>query len=54
MRLLRSRTRILIVEDHPSVISAVRRLLSLATDFDVVGQASTATAAVEVARSTTG
>jgi len=50
---MESRTWILIVDDHPVVISGVRRLLAPAPDFEVVGQASTAAAAVAVARSTT-
>jgi DNA-binding NarL/FixJ family response regulator len=43
---------VLLVDDHPIVISGVRRLLALAPDFEVVGQASTARDAVEAAIST--
>lgn len=47
------RTRVLIVDDHPVVISGVRRLLSLAPDFEVVAHAMTAEAAIEAATGTT-
>jgi DNA-binding NarL/FixJ family response regulator len=46
------RARVLLVDDHPVVISGVRRLLASAPDFEVVGQASTARDAVEAAIST--
>jgi two-component system, NarL family, nitrate/nitrite response regulator NarL len=41
--------RVLLVDDHPIVISGVRRLLAEAPDFEVVGQASTAQDAVKAA-----
>jgi len=44
-----TRTRVLLVDDHPIVISGIRRLLAFATDFEVVGQASNARDAVESA-----
>jgi DNA-binding NarL/FixJ family response regulator len=47
-----SRVRVLLVDDHPVVISGVRRLLEAAPEFEVVGQASTACDAVESAIST--
>ena len=47
-----TRTRILLVDDHPVVISGVRRLLASAPDFEVVGQASTARDAVDAATAT--
>jgi len=47
-----TRSRVLLVDDHPIVISGVRRLLAYAPDFEVVGQASTAREAVETTAST--
>jgi DNA-binding NarL/FixJ family response regulator len=47
-----TRTRVLLVDDHPIVISGIRRLLAFAPDFEVVGQASTAQEAVETAIAT--
>jgi DNA-binding NarL/FixJ family response regulator len=47
-----TRTRVLLVDDHPIVISGIRRLLAYAPDFEVVGQASTARDAVETAVAT--
>ena len=47
-----TRTRVLLVDDHPVVISGIRRLLAYAPDFEVVGQASTARDAVETAVAT--
>ncbi len=47
-----TRTRVLLVDDHPIVISGIRRLLAYAPDFEVVGQASTARDAVETALAT--
>ena len=47
-----TRTRVLLVDDHPIVISGIRRLLAYAPDFEVVGQASTARDAVENAIAT--
>jgi DNA-binding NarL/FixJ family response regulator len=47
-----TRTRVLLVDDHPIVISGIRRLLASAPDFEVVGQASTARDAVESAIAT--
>jgi DNA-binding NarL/FixJ family response regulator len=47
-----TRTRVLLVDDHPIVISGIRRLLASAPDFEVVGQASTARDAVERAIAT--
>ena len=44
-----TRTRVLLVDDHPIVISGIRRLLAFAPDFEVVGQASNARDAVESA-----
>ena len=44
-----TRTSVLLVDDHPIVISGIRRLLALAPDFEVVGQASTGNDAVEAA-----
>ena len=44
-----TRTRVLLVDDHPIVISGIRRLLAFAPDFEVVGQASNAHDAVESA-----
>lgn len=44
-----TRTRVLLVDDHPIVISGIRRLLAYAPDFEVVGQASNARDAVETA-----
>ena len=44
-----TRTRVLLVDDHPIVISGIRRLLGFAPDFEVVGQASNAHDAVESA-----
>jgi DNA-binding NarL/FixJ family response regulator len=45
-------TRVLLVDDHPIVISGIRRLLAFAPDFEVVGQASNARDAVESAIAT--
>jgi DNA-binding NarL/FixJ family response regulator len=47
-----TRTRVLLVDDHPIVISGIRRLLAFAPDFEVVGQASNARDAVESAIAT--
>jgi DNA-binding NarL/FixJ family response regulator len=47
-----TRTRVLLVDDHPIVISGIRRLLAFAPDFEVVGQASSARDAVESAIAT--
>jgi two-component system, NarL family, response regulator DevR len=47
-----ARARVLLVDDHPVVISGVRRLLACTPDFEVVGQASTAREAVEAAIAT--
>ena len=47
-----ARARVLLVDDHPVVISGVRRLLASTPDFEVVGQASTAREAVEAAIAT--
>ncbi|HVS44719.1 MAG TPA: response regulator transcription factor [Candidatus Dormibacteraeota bacterium] len=44
-----TRSRVLLVDDHPIVISGIRRLLAFAPDFEVVGQASNARDAVESA-----
>ena len=44
-----TRTRVLLVDDHPIVISGIRRLLGFAADFEVVGHASNAHDAVESA-----
>ena len=44
-----TRTRVLLVDDHPIVISGIRRLLAFAPDFEVVGQASNARDAAESA-----
>jgi DNA-binding NarL/FixJ family response regulator len=44
-----TRTKVLLVDDHPIVISGIRRLLAFAPDFEVVGQASTGNDAVETA-----
>ena len=47
-----SRTRILIVDDHPIVIHGVRHLLDFEPDFEVVGHASNGLEAVKMAIST--
>jgi DNA-binding NarL/FixJ family response regulator len=47
-----ARSRVLVVDDHPIVVLGVRRLLSVAHDFEVVGQASTGRQAIETAIST--
>jgi DNA-binding NarL/FixJ family response regulator len=44
-----ARARVLLVDDHPVVISGIRRLLASTPDFEVVGQASTAREAVDAA-----
>jgi DNA-binding NarL/FixJ family response regulator len=44
-----ARSRVLVVDDHPIVVLGVRRLLSVAHDFEVVGQASTGRQAIETA-----
>ena len=47
-----TRTRVLLVDDHPVVISGIRRLLAFAPDFEVVGHASNARDAVDTAIAT--
>jgi two-component system nitrate/nitrite response regulator NarL len=47
-----TRTRVLLIDDHPIVISGICRLLAFAPDFEVVGQASNARDAVERAIAT--
>jgi DNA-binding NarL/FixJ family response regulator len=44
-------TRVLLVDDHPLFLDGVRAALSTAPDVDVVGEASTAAEAVELAGS---
>jgi DNA-binding NarL/FixJ family response regulator len=43
-----ARVRVLLADDHPSLLSAIRRLL--AQEFDVVGEAHDGEEAVEMAR----
>lgn len=46
-----TRTRILLVDDHPVVVQGAARLLATTPDFEVVGTASTGREALELARS---
>ncbi|MDI1263507.1 MAG: response regulator transcription factor [bacterium] len=47
------RTRIILADDHPFILLALRQLVMAAADFEVVGEATTGLEALSMVRSTT-